>query len=119
MSLWIFVSTGDKEGVPGAISRDFMFQITEMEAATLVSQNVIPHKKHFGGSKRGMRGQVLFLAEPLWDVSLVTFSTCTPQNSLDRHPCGFLSVNISALITKTFVLAALSIQCPRPMAATT
>lgn len=31
-------------------SGDFMFQITEMEAAALVSQNVIPHKKHFGGS---------------------------------------------------------------------
>ena len=29
---------------------DFMFQLTEMEAEALVSQNVIPHKKHFGGS---------------------------------------------------------------------
>jgi len=29
---------------------DFMFQLTEPEADALVSQNVIPHKKHFGGS---------------------------------------------------------------------
>src|SRR4030067_2564307 len=29
---------------------DFMFQLTEMEAEALVSQNVIPNKKHFGGS---------------------------------------------------------------------
>ena len=29
---------------------DFMFQVTELEAEALVSQNVIPHKKHFGGS---------------------------------------------------------------------
>lgn len=29
---------------------DFMFQLTEMEAEALVSQSVIPHKKHFGGS---------------------------------------------------------------------
>jgi hypothetical protein len=29
---------------------DFMFQINEKEADYLVSQNVIPHKKHFGGS---------------------------------------------------------------------
>ena len=29
---------------------DFMFQITESEAEQLVSQNVIPHKKYFGGS---------------------------------------------------------------------
>src|SRR4030065_1632118 len=29
---------------------DFMFQMSEMEAEALVSQNVIPHKKHFGGS---------------------------------------------------------------------
>ncbi len=28
---------------------DFMFQINEKEADHLVSQNVIPHKKHFGG----------------------------------------------------------------------
>lgn len=28
---------------------DFMFQISEEEADALVSQNVIPHKKHFGG----------------------------------------------------------------------
>jgi hypothetical protein len=30
--------------------RDFMFQLTGEEAEWLVSQNVIPHKKHFGGS---------------------------------------------------------------------
>ncbi len=29
---------------------DFMFQINESEAEKLVSQNVIPHKKYFGGS---------------------------------------------------------------------
>ncbi len=29
---------------------DFMFQISKSEAEQLVSQNVIPHKKHFGGS---------------------------------------------------------------------
>ena len=29
---------------------DFMFQIDESEAEQLVSQNVIPHKKYFGGS---------------------------------------------------------------------
>ncbi len=28
---------------------DFMFQINEFEADQLVSQNVIPHKKYFGG----------------------------------------------------------------------
>jgi len=29
---------------------DFMFQLTADEAEWLVSQNVIPHRKHFGGS---------------------------------------------------------------------
>ena len=29
---------------------DFMFQLTEEEVGLLVSQNVIPHKKYFGGS---------------------------------------------------------------------
>lgn len=29
---------------------DFMFQLTEAEVEILVSQNVIPHKKYFGGS---------------------------------------------------------------------
>jgi hypothetical protein len=29
---------------------DFMFQLSEEDVAMLVSQNVIPHKKHFGGS---------------------------------------------------------------------
>jgi len=29
---------------------DFMFQINESEVGQLVSQNVIPHKKYFGGS---------------------------------------------------------------------
>lgn len=29
---------------------DFMFQINDSEAETLVSQNVIPHKKYLGGS---------------------------------------------------------------------
>ena len=29
---------------------DFMFQLTHLEAEQLVSQNVIPHKKYFGGS---------------------------------------------------------------------
>lgn len=29
---------------------DFMFQLTNIEAEQLVSQNVIPHKKYFGGS---------------------------------------------------------------------
>lgn len=30
--------------------QDFMFQVTEQEVEWLVSQNVIPHRKHFGGS---------------------------------------------------------------------
>jgi hypothetical protein len=30
--------------------KDFMFQLTDHEAGQLVSQNVIPHKKYFGGS---------------------------------------------------------------------
>ena len=30
--------------------RDFMFQLTNIEAEQLVSQNVIPRKKYFGGS---------------------------------------------------------------------
>lgn len=30
--------------------RDFMFQLTEEDADWLVSQNVIPHRKYFGGS---------------------------------------------------------------------
>lgn len=29
---------------------DFMFQLTEQEVEQLVSQNVIPHRKHLGGS---------------------------------------------------------------------
>lgn len=29
---------------------DFMFQLTARETEALVSQNVIPHKKYFGGS---------------------------------------------------------------------
>ncbi len=29
---------------------DFMFQLTAVEAEQLVSQNVIPHRKHLGGS---------------------------------------------------------------------
>ena len=29
---------------------DFMFQLNSAEAERLVSQNVIPHKKYFGGS---------------------------------------------------------------------
>jgi hypothetical protein len=29
---------------------DFMFQLNDSEAGQLVSQNVIPHKKYFGGS---------------------------------------------------------------------
>jgi len=29
---------------------DFMFQLTADEVGWLVSQNVIPHRKHFGGS---------------------------------------------------------------------
>ncbi len=29
---------------------DFMFQLNSVEAEQLVSQNVIPHKKYFGGS---------------------------------------------------------------------
>ena len=29
---------------------DFMFQVNDIEAEQLVSQNVIPHKKYFGGS---------------------------------------------------------------------
>ena len=29
---------------------DFMFQVNDSEAEQLVSQNVIPHKKYFGGS---------------------------------------------------------------------
>lgn len=34
----------------GRFPEDFMFQLAEDEAAWLVSQNVIPHKKYFGGS---------------------------------------------------------------------
>ncbi len=30
---------------------DFMFQLNELETEKLVSQNVIPHKKYFGGSR--------------------------------------------------------------------
>jgi hypothetical protein len=30
---------------------DFMFQLNESETEKLVSQNVIPHKKYFGGSR--------------------------------------------------------------------
>jgi hypothetical protein len=30
---------------------DFMFQLDERETEKLVSQNVIPHKKYFGGSR--------------------------------------------------------------------
>jgi len=30
--------------------KDFMLQLTDHEAGQLVSQNVIPHKKYFGGS---------------------------------------------------------------------
>jgi len=30
--------------------KDFAFQLSEREAEWLVSQNVIPHRKHFGGS---------------------------------------------------------------------
>jgi hypothetical protein len=30
---------------------DFMFELTEEEIETVVSQNVIPHKKYLGGSK--------------------------------------------------------------------
>lgn len=30
--------------------KDFMFQLNESETEKLVSQNVIPHKKYFGGS---------------------------------------------------------------------
>jgi phosphopentomutase len=30
--------------------KDFMFQLNDSEAEQLVSQNVIPHKKYFGGS---------------------------------------------------------------------
>ncbi|QJB30700.1 ORF6N domain-containing protein [Chitinophaga oryzae] len=30
---------------------DFMFELTEEEIESVVSQNVIPHKKHFGGAK--------------------------------------------------------------------
>jgi phage regulator Rha-like protein len=30
--------------------KDFMFQLTESEAQWLVSQNVIPHRKYFGGT---------------------------------------------------------------------
>jgi hypothetical protein len=29
---------------------DFMFRLTQAEAEWLVSQNVIPHRKYFGGS---------------------------------------------------------------------
>jgi len=29
---------------------DFMFQLNDSETENLVSQNVIPHKRHFGGS---------------------------------------------------------------------
>jgi len=32
------------------LPEDFMFQINKTEAEQLVSQNVIPHKKYFGGS---------------------------------------------------------------------
>jgi hypothetical protein len=31
--------------------KDFMFQLNESETDKLVSQNVIPHKKYFGGSR--------------------------------------------------------------------
>ena len=34
----------------GRFPSDFMFQFTKTEAQTLVSQNVIPSMKHFGGS---------------------------------------------------------------------
>jgi hypothetical protein len=30
---------------------DFMYELTEEEVEEVVSQNVIPHKKHFGGAK--------------------------------------------------------------------
>lgn len=33
-------------------SDDFMFQLNGAEAEWLVSQNVIPHRKHFGGTLR-------------------------------------------------------------------
>ncbi len=36
----------NSEGFP----EDFMFQLTPDESEWLVSQNVIPHKKHFGGT---------------------------------------------------------------------
>jgi hypothetical protein len=41
------------QGVKRNVSRfpeDFMFQLNSIEAEQLVSQNVIPHKKYFGGS---------------------------------------------------------------------
>jgi hypothetical protein len=41
------------QGVKRNVSRfpeDFMFQLNSTEAEQLVSQNVIPHKKYFGGS---------------------------------------------------------------------
>lgn len=34
----------------GRFPKDFMFQLTDSEAEQLVSQNVIPHMKYFGGS---------------------------------------------------------------------
>ncbi len=34
---------------PERFPEDFMFQLNESEARTLVSQNVIPSMKHFGG----------------------------------------------------------------------
>jgi len=43
-----------KQAVKRNIKRfpgDFMFTLTENEIATMVSQNVIPSKKYFGGSK--------------------------------------------------------------------
>lgn len=43
-----------KQAVRRNISRfpaDFMFELTEDEIETVVSQNVIPHKKHLGGSQ--------------------------------------------------------------------
>ncbi len=35
---------------PERFPEDFMFQLNDPEAESLVSQNVIPHKKYFGGS---------------------------------------------------------------------
>ncbi|TSA28100.1 MAG: ORF6N domain-containing protein [Ignavibacteriales bacterium] len=43
-----------KQAVKRNIKRfplDFMFKLTESEVAAMVSQNVIPSKKYFGGSK--------------------------------------------------------------------